>query len=108
MVALISCPQLLDMTWGLGFTGSGMISGTGFFDKLMIEERETWTAELWRSSGNARGKDFGGPVSSCSVKSRIPTGSEVEQLLGLSKFLKTDSDHRLSAMTGMPDDLLSI
>ena len=57
------------MKWGLGFTGSGVISGVGFFDKLMIEERETWTAELWRSCGDARGKDFGGPVSGHSVNS---------------------------------------
>jgi hypothetical protein len=48
-------------------TNAGM-AGVGLFDKLMIEERETWTAELWRSSGNARGKDFGGPVSGHSVK----------------------------------------
>ena len=71
MVELISCPQLLDMKWGSGSTGSGVISGIGFFDKLMIEERETWTAELWRSCGDARGKDFGGPVSGHSVNSRV-------------------------------------
>jgi hypothetical protein len=57
------------MKWGFGFTGIGVFAGTGFFDKLMIEERETWTAELWRSCGDARGKDFGGPVSGHSVKS---------------------------------------
>jgi hypothetical protein len=71
LVGLISCPQLLDMKWGSGFTGFGVFAGTGFFDKLMIEERETWTAELWRSCGDARGKDFGGPVSGHSVNSWV-------------------------------------
>jgi hypothetical protein len=52
-------------------TDEETISGFGLFDKLIIEERETWTAELWRAGGNASGKDFGGPVSSCSVKSRV-------------------------------------
>jgi hypothetical protein len=56
------------MKWGLALTDTGPVSGIGFFDKLMIEERETWTAELWRSCGDARGKDFGGPVSGHSVK----------------------------------------
>jgi len=61
---------LLNRTmWGSGSTDEGMIPGFGLFDKLNIEERETWTAELWRLCGNARGKDFGGPVSSCSIKS---------------------------------------
>ncbi len=56
------------MKWGLALTDAGPVSGIGLFDKLMIEERETWTAELWRSCGDARGKDFGGPVSGYSVK----------------------------------------
>jgi hypothetical protein len=55
--------------WGSFPTDEGTIPEFGLFDKLNIEERETWTAELWRSSGNARDKDFGGPVSSHSVKS---------------------------------------
>jgi hypothetical protein len=38
--------------WGLLPTDAG-VAGIGLFDKLMIEERETWTAELWRSCGNA-------------------------------------------------------
>jgi len=59
------------MKWGLASTGAGSISRIGFFDKLMIEERETWTAELWRSCGDARGKDFGGPVSGHSVKAWV-------------------------------------
>lgn len=71
MIGLISGPQLLNKMWGSLPTDEGTISGFGLFDKLIIEERETWTAELWRSSGNARGKDFGGPVSSHSVKSRV-------------------------------------
>jgi hypothetical protein len=41
--------------WGASPTDEEIISGFGLFDKLIIEERETWTAELWRSSGNARG-----------------------------------------------------
>ncbi len=57
------------MMWGFPYTDAGSVSRVGFFDKLMIEERETWTAELWRSSGNARDKDFGGPVSGHSLKS---------------------------------------
>jgi hypothetical protein len=57
--------------WGASPTDPETISGFGLFDKLIIEERETWTAELWRSSENARDKDFGGPVSSCSVKSQV-------------------------------------
>ena len=71
MIASIKRPQLLNKMWGVFPTDTEIVSGFGLFDKLIIEERETWTAELWRSSGNARGKDFGGPVSSCSVKSRI-------------------------------------
>jgi hypothetical protein len=55
--------------WGSFPTDEGTIPGIGLFDKLKIEERETWTAELWRSSGNARDKDFGGSVSSHSLKS---------------------------------------
>ncbi len=70
MVATISCPQRLGK-----FTGAGFLFGDGLFDKLKIEERETWTAELWRLCGNAENKDFGGHVSSRSVKPRIPTGS---------------------------------
>ena len=66
--------------WGLFPTDAGSISWVGFFDKLIIEERETWTAELWRSSGNARDKDFGGPVSGRSVKSLIPTGLELSDI----------------------------
>jgi len=62
--------------WGSLPTDEGTISGFGLFDKSIIEERETWTAELWRSCGNARDKDFGGPVSSRSIKSQVPTGSE--------------------------------
>ena len=69
MIALISGPQLLNRMWGSFPTDEEVILGFGLFDKLNIEERETWTAELWRSSGNARDKDFGGPVSSHSVKS---------------------------------------
>jgi len=57
--------------WGASPTDTEIVSGFGLFDKLIIEERETWTAELWRSGGNARGKDFGGPVSSCSVNSQV-------------------------------------
>jgi hypothetical protein len=71
LIALIKRPQLLTRKWGASPTDEETISGFGLFDKLIIEERETWTAELWRSSSNARGKDFGGPVSSCSVKSQI-------------------------------------
>jgi hypothetical protein len=69
LIAKISGPQLLNETWGSLPTDSRIISGFGLFDKLIIEERETWTAELWRSSGNARDIDFGGPVSSHSLKS---------------------------------------
>jgi len=56
------------MKWGEFPTDAGL-TGIGLFDKLIIEERETWTAELWRLCGNARDKDFGGPVSGHSVKS---------------------------------------
>jgi len=38
-------------------------AGSGLFDKLIIEERETWTAELWRPYSNVGFKDFGGSVS---------------------------------------------
>ena len=62
---------MLNRMWGASLTDTEIVSEFGLFDKLIIEERETWTAELWRSSGNARGKDFGGPVSSHSVKSRV-------------------------------------
>ena len=68
MVGTISCPQLLEWKWGDRLTG---VYGAGLFDKLKLEERETWTAELWRSCGDARGKDFGGPVSGCSVNSWV-------------------------------------
>ena len=68
MIIEISCPQLLTRKWGMFPTGAGL-TGIGLFDKLIIEERETWTAELWRLCGNARDKDFGGPVSGHSVKS---------------------------------------
>jgi hypothetical protein len=47
-------------------------SSAGLFDKLIIEERETWTAELWRLCGNARDRDFGGPVSSRSINLKSP------------------------------------
>jgi hypothetical protein len=69
LIGKIIGPQILAKQWGLFPAGTGIFSGNGLFDKLMIEERETWTAELWRSSGNARDKDFGGPVSGHSVKS---------------------------------------
>ena len=62
---------MLDIKWGFGFTGFGLVSGAGFFDKLMIEERETWTAGLWRSGSDAGDKDFGGPVSGHSVNSWV-------------------------------------
>ena len=68
LVDKIIGPQLLTRKWGAFPTGAGF-SGIGLFDKLIIEERETWTAELWRSCGDARGKDFGGPVSGHSVNS---------------------------------------
>jgi hypothetical protein len=68
LVATIIGPQLLTMKWGEFPTDAGL-TGIGLFDKLIIEERETWTAELWRLCGNARDKDFGGPVSGHSVKS---------------------------------------
>jgi hypothetical protein len=71
LIASIKRPQLLNKKWGASPTDEEIVSGFGLFDKSIIEERETWTAELWRSGGNARGKDFGGPVSSCSVKSWI-------------------------------------
>ena len=71
MVGLISYPQLLGIMRGFGSTDTRRFTWIGFFDKLMIEERETWTAELWRSSGNARDKDFGGPVSGHSVNSQV-------------------------------------
>jgi hypothetical protein len=62
-------PQFLARQWGMFPTDTGVFSGIGLFDKLMIEERETWTAELWRSCGDAGDKDFGGPVSGHSLKS---------------------------------------
>ena len=72
LISVISGPQLLNRKmWSVRSTDEGIIPGFGLFDKSNIEERETWTAELWRSSGNARDIDFGGPVSSHSVKSRI-------------------------------------
>jgi hypothetical protein len=69
LIATITGPQLLTVMLGDSPTDSWSRSGVGLFDKLIIEERETWTAELWRSCGNARDKDFGGPVSGHSVKS---------------------------------------
>ena len=68
LVVKIIGPQLLTRKWGVFPTDAGL-TGIGLFDKLNIEERETWTAELWRLCGNARDKDFGGPVSGHSVKS---------------------------------------
>jgi hypothetical protein len=62
-------PQLLTIKWGEFPTDTGLLSGIGLFDKLIIEERETWTAELWRLCGDARDKDFGGSVSGHSIKS---------------------------------------
>jgi len=76
LVYRISSPQILTKQWGAFPTIAGVFSGGGLFDKLNIEERETWTAEFWRSCGNAGQKDFGGPVSSHSVKSQVPIGLE--------------------------------
>jgi hypothetical protein len=76
LIETISFPQFLNWMWGSLPTGAvGFCAG--LFDKLMIEERETWTAELWRLGRNAWGKDFGGPVSSRSIKSQVPTGLEL-------------------------------
>jgi hypothetical protein len=71
---------MLNRKWGAFPTGTGAFSGAGLFDKLIIEERETWTAELWRSCGNARDIDFGGPVSSHSVKPWVPTGLKLSDV----------------------------
>ncbi len=71
MVVKIDYPSNLTKEWGVFPTGTGVFSGIGLFDKLMIEERETWTAGLWRSGSDAGDKDFGGPVSGHSLKSWV-------------------------------------
>lgn len=70
MVLLIGCSEFDVWGWGLSPTDTGHLSGIGLFDNLDYEERETWTAGLWRSGSDAVGvRDFGGPVSDHSIKS---------------------------------------
>jgi hypothetical protein len=66
LIDRINGSLLLAWKWGLDLTGFAPHARAGLFDKLVIEERETWTAELWRPCGNAGHQDFGGPVSSHS------------------------------------------
>jgi hypothetical protein len=55
LIFWVIAPHLLNRKSGAEASiDKGIIPGFELFDKLNIEERETWTAELWRSSGNAR------------------------------------------------------
>ena len=63
MVQEINGPHLLNLWMAKASTVLVPSAGSGLFDKLIIEERETWTAELWRPYSNVGFKDFGGSVS---------------------------------------------
>ena len=48
LISTISSPQLLTEMRGASPTDEGIISGFGFFDKLIIEERDWWLKALFR------------------------------------------------------------
>jgi hypothetical protein len=57
--------------WGLSPTDEGIVSGFGLFDKLIIEKEKRGRRSSGALAETLEIKDFGGPVSSCSVKSLI-------------------------------------